>query len=192
VKQQIERWASILVGAGVVLLVVWITYAESEHHGKARIRASADGDAAATSAMTTTATATATVTATGTATTNYDLDGGFTIILGDASIALPSNAPRTVHIGIVLVQFQGAEGASNNARNKKDALAHAEELHTAAQADFKKAVRDGDSGSSEDIGRIPRGVLDPNTEVSVFSLGAGEISNVLETPKGYWIVKRLD
>jgi parvulin-like peptidyl-prolyl isomerase len=53
-------------------------------------------------------------------------------------------------------------------------------------------VKAGDSGSSEDIGRIPRGVLEHPTEVAVFSLSAGEISEPLETPRGYWIVKRLE
>ncbi len=186
-RERIERWASILVGAAVVLLVVWITYAESERHGKAR--AHADVDAAAASVASAAATTTSSAV---TSAPIADLDAGFTITLGDASITLPTGAPRTVHIGVVLVQFQGAEGASSNARSKKDALAHAEELRAEAQADFKKAVRDGDSGSADDIGRIPRGVLDPSTEVPVFSLAAGEVSAVLDTPKGFWIVKRLD
>ncbi len=189
-RERIERWASILVGAAVVLLVVWITYAESEHRGgKARAHAAADVDASSASAAIASGAPATSAVAPAPA---PDLDAGFTISLGDASITMPTGAPRTVHIGVVLVQFIGAEGASNNARNKKDALARAEELRAAAAADFKKAVRDGDSGSSDDIGRIPRGVLDPSTEVAVFSLAAGEISNVLETPKGYWIVKRLD
>ncbi len=105
---------------------------------------------------------------------------------------MPSGAPRSVHLGVVLIQYQGAEGASSSARNKKDALAAAEKVAELAKTDFKKAVKDGDSGSGEDIGRIPRGVLDPRTEVAVFSLGASEIAGPLETPRGYWIVKRLE
>ena len=106
--------------------------------------------------------------------------------------ALPSGAPRTVKLGVVLVQFEGAEGASSSARAKKDALAVATKLAADAKTDFKRAVAAGDSGSSEDIGRVPRGILDPPTEIAVFSLGVGDISEVLETPRGYWIVKRVE
>ena len=34
------------------------------------------------------------------------------------------------------------------------------------------------------------GQTDP--EAAVFALSAGEISDVLETPKGFWIVKRIE
>jgi parvulin-like peptidyl-prolyl isomerase len=53
-------------------------------------------------------------------------------------------------------------------------------------------VLSADPGSAEDVGRIPRGVLDPRTEMAVFSLPPGTVSDVLETPRGYWIVKRID
>jgi parvulin-like peptidyl-prolyl isomerase len=92
----------------------------------------------------------------------------------------------------VLVTYVGAEGASSNARTKAEALVVAQRLHDDAKTDFKKAVKEGDAGSLDDIGRIPRGVLDPRSEVAVFSLAASEISEILETPKGFWIVKRLD
>ena len=53
-------------------------------------------------------------------------------------------------------------------------------------------MKAGDSGSSEDIGRIPRGVLEKSTELAVFSLAAGDVSEPLETLRGYWVVKRLE
>jgi parvulin-like peptidyl-prolyl isomerase len=105
---------------------------------------------------------------------------------------MPSSAPRSVKLGVVLVTYAGAEGAPNHARPKKDAIAIAERLVPDAKADFHKAVTNGDPGSSDDIGRLPRGVLDPRTEVAVFALNAGEVSDVLETPRGYWIVKRIE
>jgi len=109
----------------------------------------------------------------------------------DAGV-IPAGAPRSVRLGVVLIQFAGAEGASSAARAKADALAHAQSLLDEARTDFKKAVHEGDTGSSDDIGRVPRGVLDPRTEVAVFRLSSGEVSDVLETPRGYWIVKRLE
>jgi hypothetical protein len=66
------------------------------------------------------------------------------------------------------------------------------ELGERAKTDWKGAVKAGDVGSSEDIGRIPRGVLDRTTELSVFSLEKDAISEPLETPRGYWIVKRVE
>jgi parvulin-like peptidyl-prolyl isomerase len=73
-----------------------------------------------------------------------------------------------------------------------DARKHALELAEQGKVDWKAAVRAGDTGSSEDIGRIPRGVLDHALEVAVFSLAAGDISEPLETPRGYWVVKRAE
>jgi hypothetical protein len=122
-------------------------------------------------------------------------DGGLTlqpIGLFDGGLLMPSSAPRTIKLGVVLVTFAGAEGAPNHARSKKDALAIAERLAPDAKTDFHKAVNGGDPGSSDDIGRLPRGVLDPRTEVAVFGLNAGDVSDVLETPRGYWIVKRIE
>lgn len=54
------------------------------------------------------------------------------------------------------------------------------------------AVKGGDSGSAEDIGRIPRGVLERTTEAVVFSLDKDGVREPLETPRGYWVVKRFE
>lgn len=197
-SDNVQRTASILVGALVLGLVGWITINQTTTPRP--IHAEGDVDAGAVSA---TASATApVVSAAPLASASAPgpviaVDAGADLLLDSLTLdagagGLPSSAPRTVHIGVVLVQFEGAEGASSTARSKKEALEQAKKLAEDAKADFKHAVREGDSGSSEDIGRIPRGVLDPRTEVSVFSLGSGEMSDVLETPRGYWIVKRLD
>lgn len=123
------------------------------------------------------------------------LDAGLfllpTLSHGDTDV-LPSDAPRHVKIGVVLIGFVGAEGAPPNARTKIRARAMADQLGQEARTDFHRAVTAGDPGSADDIGRLPRGVLDPRTEVAVFALSKGEISDVLETPRGYWIVKRLE
>lgn len=120
-------------------------------------------------------------------------DGGLSLFgLTIDGGSMPSGAPRAVRLGVILVQWAGAEGASSAARAKPDALKRAQELAEQAKTDFKAAVKAGDSGSAEDIGRMPRGVLDARTEVAVFSLAAGDISEPLETPRGYWVVKRID
>lgn len=198
-RDRIQSWASLLIGAAAVFLVGWLTY---EQMGHARLRAEPEAGAA------TAGSADAAAPASSSASTDAgngsgpgpmtaldtSADGGlslFNTILIDSG-AMPSGAPRTVKLGVVLVQFTGAEGASSSARAKPDALKHAQELAEQARADWKATVKAGDPGSSEDIGRIPRGVLERTTEVAVFSLAAGDISEPLETPRGYWVVKRLE
>lgn len=203
-SDNVQRTASILVGALVVGLVGWITINQTTTPHP--IQADADAGALSATAQGAQATqgaqAAPIVSAAPVASASAQgpliaVDGGADLLLDSLTLdagagGLPSSAPRTVHLGVVLVQFTGAEGASSTARSKKEALEYAKKLAEDAKADFKHAVKEGDSGSAEDIGRIPRGVLDPRTEVTVFSLAAGEMSDVLETPRGYWIVKRLD
>jgi parvulin-like peptidyl-prolyl isomerase len=50
----------------------------------------------------------------------------------------------------------------------------------------------GDNGSSDDVGRIPRGVLEPATEYMLFTMPVGSVSDPIETPRGYWIAKRTE
>lgn len=192
-----QRWASIISGAAVICLVTWLTYETGNATARPpRLDADAAAAASAAAAQTQAAPPATATSVSGDAGIGpvEQLDASFflpPLTLGDAGV-LPSSAPRTVKIGVVLVSFQGAEGAPPNARSKRDAQAIAERLGQDARSDFHHAVTSGDTGSSDDIGRLPRGVLDPRTEVAVFALAPGEISDVLETPRGYWIVKRIE
>lgn len=186
-QEQVQRWASILLGAAVVILVGWMTYEQTVHPRRPSNPISAEADAGALAAD-----------AEAPLALDTESDAGtpvFDLLLGDDDAGpstLPSGAPKTVKIGVVLVQWKGAEGAATSTRSKQDALALAQRLAGEAKGDFRRAVSAGDPGSSEDIGRIPRGVLDPRTEAAVFSLGPKDVSDVLETPRGYWIVKRIE
>jgi hypothetical protein len=201
VNDRIQGWASILLGAAVVVFVGWLTI---DQMSRSHVRRELDGGSAqaaasasaAASAAGTAASSGPSTTSTSTTTSEMSTDAGFSLgslntLLGDGG-AMPTGAPRAVRLGVVLVQFAGAEGASSSARAKPDALKHAQTLAEQARTDWKAAVKAGDSGSSEDIGRIPRGVLDARTEVAVFSLAKDDISEPLETPRGYWIVKRVE
>ena len=42
------------------------------------------------------------------------------------------------------------------------------------------------------IGRIGRGILEPQVEGVVFGMTPGQTSEPIETPRGYWVVKRLE
>jgi hypothetical protein len=204
VKDRIQSWASILLGAAVVVLVGWLTTEQMSRTHVHAERVDAGGDAGA--AVVAAASDAGSGSGTGTGTTGSGSagnvgaldstgDGGFSLTgltaLLDAG-AMPTGAPRTVRLGVVLVQYAGAEGAPSSARAKPDAFKHAVELAEQAKGDWKAAVKAGDTGSSEDIGRIPRGVLDRTTELTVFSLDKNALSEPLDTPRGYWVVKRIE
>ena len=205
-RERIQSWASIVLGAAVVVLVGWLTFEQMSRthvHAEWSEAGVADGGgviAATADAGSGTGTGTGTGTTGGQAAANMAAldtsgDGGFGLgglgSLLDAG-GMPSGAPRTVRLGVVLVHYAGAEGAPSSARAKPDALKHAMELAEQAKGDWKAAVKAGDSGSSEDIGRIPRGVLDRTTELVVFSLDKDALSEPLDTPRGYWVVKRIE
>lgn len=184
-----QRWASILVGAAIIAIVGYLTM-EAQNNRPIK------KDAVSASEATTTDAGAPPAESADAASPepDVDVDAGLflpTLSLGDAGV-MPSGAPRSVKIGVVLVSFAGAEGAPPTARSKNEAQAIAERLGADARSDFHRAVTGGDPGSADDIGRLPRGVLDPRTEIAVFGLTPGEVSDVLETPRGYWIVKRID
>lgn len=126
---------------------------------------------------------------------DFDLDGSVRRIPAadaEAIAVLPSGSPKMVRFGVILVHYRGAQAAPPTARSKDEALALARTLAEAARVDFKAQVSKGDPGSMDDAGRIPRGVLEPATEYVLFTLGAGSVSDPLDTPRGFWIVKRLE
>jgi hypothetical protein len=105
---------------------------------------------------------------------------------------LPDGSPKHVRLGVVLLTFAGAQGAPPGARSKREALDAADKLSADAKGDFHAAVIRGDSGSADDIGHVPRGVLEAATEYVAFTMPVGTVSDPLETPRGYWIIKRTE
>ncbi len=110
----------------------------------------------------------------------------------DPGAGLPSGSPKTVRFGVILVQYRGAELAPPNARPKAEAIVLSRTLAENASADFKAQVQLGDPGSMEDAGRIPRGVLEPAVEYALFMLPKGGVSDPIDTPRGFWIVRRIE
>ncbi len=121
-------------------------------------------------------------------------DGGAGYMMPDGTQVppIPPNAPRVVRFGVVLVSYLGAEDAPRTARSKHDAIELAQKLAAQAKSDFHAAVRRGDEGSSDDVGSMRRGVLEPAPEYVLFSLAAGAVSDPIDTPRGFWIVKRIE
>jgi hypothetical protein len=186
-----QKWGSIALGAAAIFVAGWMTYESIDPRPQAAKHEDAGAPmAAATVSAAPTSTALILIDASA---ASIDLDGGLALpMLSLDAALLPSSAPRSVKMGVILITFAGAEGAANNARPKDQAREVAAKLLPMAQADFHQAVNQGDSGSADDIGRIPRGVLEPAVENAVFGLGTNDVSDVIETAKGYWIVKRLD
>jgi hypothetical protein len=121
-------------------------------------------------------------------------DGGVGFMMPDGTPVppLPPGTPKIVRFGVVLVAYAGAEDAPRGARTKHDALELAQKLSAQAKTDFHAAVRRGDEGSSDDVGSMRHGVLEPAPEYVLFSLPQGGVSDPIDTPRGYWIIKRND
>jgi hypothetical protein len=109
---------------------------------------------------------------------------------------LPMNAPRQVRFGVVLVSFSGAQPSAltgrSATRSKQEAKTLADKLADTARQDFHAAVQQGDAGSSDDIGRVKLGILEPAPEYLLFTLPLDAVGGPVETPRGYWVVKRLE
>lgn len=106
---------------------------------------------------------------------------------------LPSTAPRSVSFGVILFTYKGAEYAPKDAVSKEQALQKARAAVKEAQANFAEAVKLGDRGSVADAGRLPQGVLERSLEYTLFTLGKGAVHpEPLDTPKGYWVIRRID
>jgi hypothetical protein len=104
---------------------------------------------------------------------------------------LPASAPARIGFGAVIFAYQGAQGAPRDARSKEDAKKKATEAIELAQKDFSAAVAKGDHGSTTDAGRLPRGVIEPPIEYVLFTLEKGKVHpEPIDTPRGYWVVRR--
>src|SRR5262249_12647406 len=121
---------------------------------------------------------------------------GRTLLSGEAPPGLSADAPKSVIFGVILVKYKGAQAAPANARSREEALALAKQLAAEAKTDFKaavaKAVANGDKESMENAGRMPRGMLEPAPEYVLFSLPKDGVSDPVDTPRGFWIVKRIE
>ncbi|EYF03926.1 peptidylprolyl isomerase [Chondromyces apiculatus] len=119
-------------------------------------------------------------------------DAGVVLLSGEVPPPLAAEAPKRVRFGVILVQYRGSQGAAPSSRSREAALELARQIATEAAQDFKAALAKGDKGSTEDLGWMPRGVLEPAPEFVLFSLPKGGVGGPVDTPRGYWIVRRID
>jgi hypothetical protein len=113
------------------------------------------------------------------------------VLQGGVVPPLPNSAPESVDIAVILFTHQDAQFASKRARDKSDALRLAKEVLPEARENFAEAVKKGDPGSTNDAGSVPRGVLEPALQYLVYTLEKDQVfPEPVDTPRGYWIVKR--
>jgi hypothetical protein len=104
---------------------------------------------------------------------------------------LPASAPARVGFGAVVFAYQGVQGAPKDVRTKEQAKKLARDTIELAQKDFAAAVARGDHGSTTDAGHVPRGVIEPPIEYFLFGLEKGKVyPDPIDTPRGYWVVRR--
>ena len=89
--------------------------------------------------------------------------------------------------------YQGAQFAAPGSRTKDQAKQKALAAIADAQHDFSAAVAKGDHGSTSNAGKMPSGMLEAAAEYTLFTLGKGQVAaEPVDTPRGYWIVRRID
>src|SRR5215467_2422772 len=200
-----QRWLSLLLGAAVIVLAVLlmlkgfsppkpVAWGHDAGDGGGR------GAALATSAVPepTLAMPDGSILLTELLEPDPRLDSGIGSRMPDDSPVppLPPTAPRIVRFGVVLISYAGAQvsatGQPPSARTKPDAKDLDTHLATEAQTDFHSAVQRGDAGSGDDVGHMKLGVLELAPEYILFTLPVGGVSQPIDTPRGFWIVKRLE
>jgi peptidyl-prolyl cis-trans isomerase C len=102
--------------------------------------------------------------------------------------------PEAVHASHVLITVpQGADAATKAAARAKaeDVLKQAR-----AGADFPKLARtysnDASAPRGGDLGFFPKGQMVPTFEAAAFALAPNQISDVVETPFGFHVIKVLE
>jgi hypothetical protein len=191
-----QRWLSIVLGVGVLALCVALAFFATPKQKSAAIAPTPSADDSAT-ASTTAATLDGGGLDLGAVTlgdqaVNSGTGPGYRMLDGTAVPPLNEHVPHEVTFGVVMITYAGAEAAPKNARSKPEALELAKKLAADAKADFKGAVQRGDNGSSDNLGTMQRGVLEPAPEYALFSLPVGGVSDVIDTPRGFWIVRRIE
>jgi len=103
---------------------------------------------------------------------------------------------ESVHAAHILIAVPQTADAAQKQEGKKKAQELLKQVR-AAGADFAKLAREnsqdpGSAPSGGDLGSFEKGQMTPAFEAAAFKLKAGAISDVVETPFGYHIIKVLE
>jgi hypothetical protein len=193
-----ERQRTIGFGALAIIVVVvavlWTRISSSPAPAATAVTAAPASATAAAPTLSPSAIATLEAAVEGALTPEAPVSDGFDILAdGRKAPPLPDSAPQLVTFGLVVFSYQGAQFAPPGARSREQARQKALAAVADAKRDFHAAVARGDHGSTANAGRMPRGMLEPAAEYVLFSLAKGEVaSDPVDTPRGYWLIRRID
>lgn len=113
--------------------------------------------------------------------------------------AAPATPPEQIAAQHVLVAWKGAKNApASITRSKADAKKRADEVAAkakAAGADFSALVAEytddeGTKGRQGSLGKFAKSKMTPAFADAAFALGVDQVSDPVETPFGYHVIKR--
>lgn len=117
-------------------------------------------------------------------------------LVEDIPAPASQETPDEIAASHILVGYKGAD-KSDATRSKEEAKTLAEDLLKKATldgADFAELAKEHSEGPSApkggDLGTFGKGMMDPAFEKAGFALEVDEISEVVETPFGFHIIKR--
>jgi hypothetical protein len=116
---------------------------------------------------------------------------GATFLDGSTPEPLPKSAPSAVRFGVMLVSYRGAEQADQQPRTREQALSLAKKLAEDARADFIEAGKRADV-FMPDAGILQQGVLEPAPQALLFGSEVGAVSGPVDSPRGFYVFKRLE
>jgi hypothetical protein len=110
----------------------------------------------------------------------------------------PAPAPDAIIAQHILVAYKGAKRTPKGvSRSKAEAKARAAEALAKVRAgtSFEDAVKEysDDAGSADrlgSVGKFRRDQMDPAFSAAAFALAVGQVSDVVETPFGFHVIKR--
>ena len=117
-----------------------------------------------------------------------------------ASLTTAKAGPSVISASHLLVQYRGARSAGMHiTRSKEEALARALEAFDAANTgvDFTTLVTEysdapGAASRGGALGKFSRDQMVPEFSDAAFELEVGQVSQVVETPYGFHVIRRGD
>ena len=116
-----------------------------------------------------------------------------------SSAATPTTPPDQIAAQHILVAWKGAKNApASVTRSKADAKKRADEAAAKAKekgADFSALVAqytddEGTKGRQGSLGKFAKSKMTPAFADAAFALGVDQVSDPVETPFGYHVIKR--
>ena len=100
-----------------------------------------------------------------------------------------------LRVRLQMIPLPVPEGADPQARAEQRARAEAALKRIRAGEPFEVLANEARAGQPQtggDLGYVEKGTMHPSIEEAAFSLKPGEVSDVIETPQGFAIIRALD